>query len=320
MNALHDALALIERDAASDFHTTGLSDDLSPVTSAVRRARVARATATVGAAAAVVVGGVWALNTLGDGADADPASTPGLIDLSPTPSPAPSAAVSQIANSQTQVIRATESVEEIAWALATYYGVTYEEAEAALQDAVPFREIGIRGWLAPGAYELAEYDSPADFAQASVAARVAQLHAVGVPESEWQDTLTLASLVETAVPLESQMPDVAGTIKNRLAAGMPLELDATVIFAEGIDASLTPEEKVNYGGLYDTFKHTGLPPGPIAFPSLEAIDAAAHPADVPWLFFVTVNLETGETQFSETFEEHAAAVALRQEWIDKNGG
>lgn len=68
--------------------------------------------------------------------------------------------------------------------------------------------------------------------------------------------------------------------------------------------------------LYNTRILPGLPIGPISNPGAEAIDAAYHPTDGSWLFFVTVNLTTGETVFSETSAEHEAAVKQYYDWLE----
>jgi len=65
---------------------------------------------------------------------------------------------------------------------------------------------------------------------------------------------------------------------------------------------------------WNTYVITGLPQGPIASPGDQAIDAAVHPADGSWLYFVTVNLDTGETVFSTTYAEHEKAVQQWQQW------
>ena len=65
---------------------------------------------------------------------------------------------------------------------------------------------------------------------------------------------------------------------------------------------------------YNTYKHTGLPPGPIGSPGEKTIEAALNPAEGDWLYFVAVNLETGETVFSDTKAEHDKAVAQLQEY------
>ena len=87
--------------------------------------------------------------------------------------------------------------------------------------------------------------------------------------------------------------------QNRLDQGIHLEFDA---------------ERADASNRYNTYANPGLPVGPIGNPGDVAISAAIHPADGTWLFFVPVNLATGETVFSTTIEEHDAAVAQLQEW------
>ena len=109
------------------------------------------------------------------------------------------------------------------------------------------------------------------------------------------------------------MAKVARVIYNRLSeAGetdFKLQLDATVNYAHGenLGATTTAEER-QIDSPYNTYRYPGLPPGPISAPGEEAIEAATHPADGPWFFFVTVNLRTGETKFAETFAEHQVNV------------
>ena len=69
---------------------------------------------------------------------------------------------------------------------------------------------------------------------------------------------------------------------------------------------------------WNTYVHTGLPIGPIANPGDVAIDAAMHPADGDWLYFVTVNLDTGETVFTSNVADHNRAVAQWQAWCTDN--
>jgi UPF0755 protein len=66
--------------------------------------------------------------------------------------------------------------------------------------------------------------------------------------------------------------------------------------------------------------HAGLPIGPISLPGSVAIDAALHPANGKWLYFCTINLETGETVFSETYAQHEVAVAKWHAWMKGNPG
>ena len=71
---------------------------------------------------------------------------------------------------------------------------------------------------------------------------------------------------------------------------------------------------------FNTYVYPGLPPGPISSPGELAIDAAKNPADGDYLFFVTINLKTGETVFSETLREHERAVELYRKWLRENPG
>ena len=80
----------------------------------------------------------------------------------------------------------------------------------------------------------------------------------------------------------------------------------------------TSAERADASNLYNTYQHEGLPVGPISNPGDLAIDAALHPAEGTWLFFVTWNLDTGETIFSTTQSEHEAAVKKYREWSAEN--
>jgi UPF0755 protein len=71
---------------------------------------------------------------------------------------------------------------------------------------------------------------------------------------------------------------------------------------------------------YNTYVHTGLPPGPIGAPGRSALEAAANPEDGDWKFFVSINMDTGETAFAETFAEHQVNVRKFQAWCQANPG
>lgn len=124
------------------------------------------------------------------------------------------------------------------------------------------------------------------------------------------ELMTVASLVQ-AEGRGDDMPKVARVIYNRLeipgnpSAGF-LQIDAAVNYALGREpiARLTTDQIQSVSGSpYNTYTQKGLPPGPIEAPGDAAIAAAADPADGPWFFYVTVNLATGETKFTESYEE-----------------
>jgi UPF0755 protein len=129
------------------------------------------------------------------------------------------------------------------------------------------------------------------------------------------EIITVASLLEREAQRGEDFPKVARVLYNRLDEGMPLQLDSTVQYVSKRkgDVFTTPEERDN-PSKYNTYKHPGLPPGPIGSPGEKTIEAALKPAEGSWRYFVTVNLETGETVFSDTNAEHSQAVAKLREY------
>ncbi len=129
------------------------------------------------------------------------------------------------------------------------------------------------------------------------------------------EALIVASIVEREVARAEDRPKVARVIYNRLDEDMPLQMDSTVHFATGDRGSVwTSAEDRRSDSPYNTYKHKGLPPGPISSPGEAALASAIDPAEGDWLYFVAVNLDTGETRFSSTYAEHQQAVAELQEW------
>jgi len=85
---------------------------------------------------------------------------------------------------------------------------------------------------------------------------------------------------------------------------MPLQFDSTVNYALKADKKIVTYEDLGKDSPYNTYQNVGLPPAPINSPGEAAMLAAVNPTEGDWLYFVTVNLETGQTAFSETFEQH----------------
>jgi UPF0755 protein len=116
--------------------------------------------------------------------------------------------------------------------------------------------------------------------------------------------LTLASIVEQEVSKPSDQAQVAQVFLSRLKANMSLESDATANYG-AIEAGQSPS--LNYDSPYNTYLHTGLPPGPISTISLSALQAATQPAATNWLYFVTG--DNGTTYFSTTLAQQQANTA-----------
>jgi UPF0755 protein len=120
-----------------------------------------------------------------------------------------------------------------------------------------------------------------------------------------RELMTLASLVEKETAKPGERPIVAAVYRNRLKIGMGMQCDPTVIYAleraGKYDGNLT-RENLQFDSPYNTYRYAGLPPGPIAAPGRASIEAAASPADVPYLYFVSRN--DGSHVFSATLDEH----------------
>jgi UPF0755 protein len=118
--------------------------------------------------------------------------------------------------------------------------------------------------------------------------------------------VTLASIIQKEAGSNEEMPLISAVFHNRLKKGMPLQADPTVIYGiEEFDGNLTRRHLLEPTP-YNTYRMTGLPPGPIANPGSEALQAAADPAPVDYLYFVARG--DGSHQFSSTLAEHNAAV------------
>jgi UPF0755 protein len=138
--------------------------------------------------------------------------------------------------------------------------------------------------------------------------------------------LTVASMVEREAQTAHDRPLIAAVVYNRLRQGMPLGIDATIYYAvelqKGI-ATYTQElttAQLRIESPYNTRIHKGLPPTPISNPGMASIEAAAHPAHVPYLYYVAAADGCGEQAFSSTYTAFQANVAAYQAAVSKNGG
>lgn len=130
----------------------------------------------------------------------------------------------------------------------------------------------------------------------------ARARALGLSKEQ---VLTVASILEYEAARDEDYPKVARVLYNRIADGMPLQLDSTVSYVskrEG-DVWTTPEERANPSE-YNTYQNTGLPPGPIGSPGEKTIEAALNPAQGDWLYFFAD--KQGVTIFNTSFAKHTA--------------
>ncbi|MFJ3905532.1 endolytic transglycosylase MltG [Streptomyces sp. NPDC090025] len=117
----------------------------------------------------------------------------------------------------------------------------------------------------------------------------------------------VASIVQAEADTPEDMSRVARVVYNRLAQGMPLQMDSTINYALGRDTVDTTHQDTRIDSPYNTYERRGLPPSPIGNPGDQAMGAAVAPAKGDWLYFVTVR--HGDTRFTADYTEHQANVA-----------
>ena len=206
---------------------------------------------------------------------------------------------------------------------------TDEQIEAAYADSAAIglpAEAGgnVEGWLAPGTYDVTENATPKDLIKKMVSQTVTRLKELKVPKEDYQKVLTKASIVEREVNSERYYGQAARVIENRLAQtdgethGL-LQMDSTVQYGLGRYGGIPSEaETQDANNPYNTYVHKGLPPGPIGSPGEAAVKAVLNPPAGSWLYFVTVNLETGETLFASTNDEQKANTKKLNDYCNKN--
>lgn len=125
----------------------------------------------------------------------------------------------------------------------------------------------------------------------------------------FHEMLTIASLIEREVVLDEERPVVSGIIDNRLKAGMPLQIDATVQYLFEEQKEIVTKADLEIDDPYNTYRNSGLPPGPISSPGFSSIFAALYPEDTTFMFYVTKKDGSRGHYFAETFEEHRRNIA-----------
>ena len=125
-----------------------------------------------------------------------------------------------------------------------------------------------------------------------------------IESSAWSlsDVVTLASLIEREANDDESRVMVSAVLQNRLAVGMPLQVDAVFYYLLGKESVELTEADLEYNSPYNTYTHLRLPPGPIANPGLESIRAVLEPANTDYLYYITA--PDGTFHYARTFEEH----------------
>ena len=201
-------------------------------------------------------------------------------------------------------------------------GIPIEDLWTAAEDlaayGIPEEAPTIEGYLFPDTYSFDLEVTAEEVISIMVERMETALINAGVAKQDWHNVLTLASITQREAKQEPDFYKVARVFANRVAIDMPLETDPTITYNyDGTDMSeASRQEQIDYG--YNTYLVRGLPPGPISSPGELAIDATLNPLPGDWLFFVTINLATGETKFSKTLAEHESWIPLLRKWEREN--
>jgi UPF0755 protein len=179
-----------------------------------------------------------------------------------------------------------------------------------IHDLAP-EAVTLEGYLFPDTYRI-KRNATAEQVCAQMTGRFRQAWArIGSPAGV-NSVVTLASLVEKETAREEERPVVASVFRNRLALGMPLDCDPTAIYAALLEGRFSGEihrSDLDSRNRYNTYQYAGLPPGPIANPGLASMQAALHPADTNYLYFVASPNGSGAHVFSKGLEAHQRAVS-----------
>jgi UPF0755 protein len=188
-------------------------------------------------------------------------------------------------------------------------------ADPAIRAEAAIEAPSLEGYLYPSTYYVTRRTTPAELVR-----RMVRQFQESTRDLDWSraagrklsrhQIVTMASIIEKETSRDDERPLVAAVFSNRLARRIPLQSDPTVIYAlPGFSGNLHHRD-LNVKSPYNTYRVTGLPPGPIANPGQASLEAALHPAEANYLYFVSKN--DGSHYFSSTLAEHQKAVARYQ--------
>jgi UPF0755 protein len=186
---------------------------------------------------------------------------------------------------------------------------------ALISDFAP-HATSLEGYLFPNTYEFTRTQSMHDMAAEMVKQFRQVAPQIGLgrnaqgADPDVQRAVTLASIIEKETAVPEERPQVASVYDNRLAGRIPLQADPCVIYAELLRGSYSGalhHNDMQFDSEYNTYRHAGLPPGPIANPGKSSLEAALHPAHTDFYYFVSDG--NGHHRFATTLEEHNKNVA-----------
>jgi len=181
-----------------------------------------------------------------------------------------------------------------------------------LKAPFPLPEVGLEGYLFPDTYRFMPDSRPEKVAQAMLDRFTTAFYDKRRSEIDHSghslhEIVTIASLIEREAEVPQDRARIAGVIENRLNRNMRLDIDATVLYALGHHKERVLYKDLEVASPYNTYRHKGLPPGPIASPGLPSLDAALNPDKHDFLYYVAS--PDGSHIFTRTEAEHNVQVA-----------
>ena len=218
---------------------------------------------------------------------------------------------------------------EVAERARSWLGVSRDSFVAAMRDTSLERELGIKptpagvdGYMYPTTYVVPMRMRARDLVKVMTHEFIARWQPewdgrLGELNMTRNEIITLASIIEAEVRYRPDRPYVSAVYHNRLRRGMALQADPTIVYAHGRRLRRVWERQLQIRSPYNTYLHTGLPPGPITQPSDSSIIAALYPAQIGYLYFVAQ--PDGKHIFSSTYADHLAAIreSKRQRRADR---
>lgn len=179
---------------------------------------------------------------------------------------------------------------------------------AMIADLAPDAQT-LEGYLFPNTYEFTRTQSMEEIAGAMVKQFRQVAHEIGL-NADIEKTVTLASIIEKETAVPDERPLIASVYYNRMEKRIPLQADPSVIYAELLQGNYSGalhHADMQLNSAYNTYRHAGLPPGPIGNPGRTSLEAAMHPATTEYYYFVSNG--NGRHRFARSLEEHNRNVA-----------
>lgn len=256
--------------------------------------------------------------------NANPVIYPGVYEY-PTQIPAARALQLLLSNTNKVVVQTTIPegfrVSQIVPRLVADLGLEQAallDAIAAASSRLPDGAPSIEGFLFPATYTFNPGVSAVSVISTMLDRMEAELSDYNLTLKQSLDVLTIASIVQLEGKIPTDFFKISRVFANRLDRNIALQSDPTVKYYYEGSLESFQEGMADLDNPYNTYYNPGLPPGPIASPGALAIEATMRPAQGSWLYFVAINLITGETVFSDTLAQHERAAEIYRKWLRDN--